>query len=118
MEQCADHVDFQLSNETTRINYLLDAIECSDAPLQAKMTHYKNDQAHIISFDSTAAPIISYDPLAKKLKAGIKTPTQIYVTEATSLNETKAGFEQTDVELRWHTKKQYKDLSKAQSKIK
>ena len=26
MEKCAEHVDFQLPNETTRVTYLLDAI--------------------------------------------------------------------------------------------
>ena len=37
MQQCSAYFSFQLPNETTRVTYLLDAIHCSDPPLQAAM---------------------------------------------------------------------------------
>ena len=37
MNQCAEHVDYQLPNELTRVIYLLDAIENNDSPLKAAM---------------------------------------------------------------------------------
>jgi hypothetical protein len=44
MQQCADHVVFQLPNEHTRVTYLLDDIQCNDAaPLQAAMALVRND---------------------------------------------------------------------------
>ena len=44
MEQCAEHVAFQLPNERTRVAYLLDGIQCNDAPLQADPAQDARDQ--------------------------------------------------------------------------
>ena len=43
MQQCAVHVEFQLPNEYSRVSYLLDAIETTDASLQAAMALVQND---------------------------------------------------------------------------
>ena len=43
MQQCAVHVEFQLPNEYSRVSYLLDAIETTDASLQAAMALVRND---------------------------------------------------------------------------
>ena len=37
MQQCAEHVDFQLPNQNSRVGFLLDGIETTDASLQAVM---------------------------------------------------------------------------------
>ena len=62
----------------------------------------------MIYFESTAATILPHDLVSKKQKSGIKTLTQIYATEAATVNETKPGFVKTGVEMRWYTKKEYK----------
>ena len=33
MQQCADHVEYQLPNEHTQVGYLLEGIVCPDASL-------------------------------------------------------------------------------------
>ena len=43
MTQCSEHVAFQLPNENTRVTYLLDAIQSTDAQLQAAMALVSND---------------------------------------------------------------------------
>ena len=42
MVACAEHVQYQLPNEHTRVGYLFDAIECNDPALQVVMAN--NDQ--------------------------------------------------------------------------
>ena len=37
MQQCAEHIAYQLPNELTRVGYLLEGIQCSDPGLQAAM---------------------------------------------------------------------------------
>jgi hypothetical protein len=44
MQAAAEHVTYQLLNEHSRVGYLLDAIQCSDAGLQAAMASIKTDQ--------------------------------------------------------------------------
>ena len=43
MQQCADHVEYQLLNEHTRVGYLLEGIVCSDAGLQAALASIRTD---------------------------------------------------------------------------
>ena len=44
MHQCAEHINNQFPNETTRVGYLLDAIETSDSALQDAMALVRNDR--------------------------------------------------------------------------
>ena len=46
MQQCAIHVEFQLLNEYSRVGYLLDEIETTDASLQSEMDLVRNDDDH------------------------------------------------------------------------
>ena len=69
MQACSQHVAFQLPNEHTRVRYLLNAIECSDAPLQAAMAHIKQDAATTgarNNFEKAAALLLPKDPVVKK----------------------------------------------------
>ena len=43
MSACAEHVQYQLPNEYSRVGFLLDAIQCADAGLQAAMASVKTD---------------------------------------------------------------------------
>jgi hypothetical protein len=44
MQAAAEHVMYQIPNSHSRVGYLLDAIQCSDAGLQAAMANIKTDQ--------------------------------------------------------------------------
>ena len=106
MVQCAEHVQFQLPNEYTRVGYLLDAIECSDAPLQAAMALVRNDTAATgkrNDFESAAAFLLPHDPVAKKRQT--KRPhADIASVETTKM---KSGIGSTGVEFRYHTYAEY-----------
>ena len=43
MPACAEHVQYQLPNEHSRVGFLIDAIQCADAGLQAAMASVKTD---------------------------------------------------------------------------
>ena len=43
MSACAEHVQYQLPNECSRVGFLIDAIQCADAGLQATMASVKTD---------------------------------------------------------------------------
>ena len=69
MLQCAEHVTYQLPNEYTRVTYLLDAIETSDAALQAAIALCRNDTGPTgkrSDFEATAAFMLPHDPVARK----------------------------------------------------
>ena len=64
MQAAAKHVMYQLPNEhISRVGYLLDAIQCNDAGLQAAMASIKTDQAangmHN-SFEASATYLLPY----------------------------------------------------------
>ena len=43
MQQCAEHIAYQLPNELTRVGYLLEGIQCPDPGLQAAMASMQTD---------------------------------------------------------------------------
>eukprot|EP00957_Ditylum_brightwellii_P192352 14643064-Ditylum_brightwellii.AAC.1 len=69
MEQCVKHVDHQLPNQKTRVDYLMNGIECGDPELQAATTLVKNDDAadgKMHDFEKAASFIIPANPVARR----------------------------------------------------
>lgn len=115
LSQCAEHINYQLPNESTRVTHLLDNIECGDAPLQAAMALVRNDTAttgKMNDFEATASFILPHCPVAKKRQTPHKRP-QAEIS-STNLNPSKPRVGTTGVELRFHTKAEYRNLRKDQ----
>ena len=75
MEQCAQHVDYQLPNEHSRVGYLLTGIENNDPGLQAAMAAVRTNKdpgGMQNDFEACVAHIVPYCPVAKKKTAGAK----------------------------------------------
>ena len=75
MQASAEHVQYQLPNEHSRVGFLLEAIQCSDPGLQAAMASIKTDngpEGMRNNFEATAAHLLPYDPVAKKRSNGQK----------------------------------------------
>lgn len=111
MTQCATHVNYQLPNENTRVTYLLDAIDCADAPLQAAMALVRNDtepHGKMNDFEATAAFILPHDPVAKKRSTAKRPHAEVSATTM------KSGIGKTGVPLRWHTSEEYAKLPRDQ----
>ena len=113
MLACAEHVQYQLPNEHSHIGFLLDAIKCADAGLQATVASVKTDNGlngMRNNFEQAAAHLLPYDPVAKKRATGIKHGSAlISLTEAKSepiatiaANDTKPSIGKTGVHLHYH----------------
>ena len=130
MSQCAVHIPFQLPNEQTRVTYLLDAIECSDAALQAAMALVRNDAGpagKMNDFEAAAAFIVPHDPVAKKRQANPKRPfadvshadgeeeeADVNAVEGQDEPAIRTGIGRTGVELRFHKQDEYIKLTDEQ----
>jgi hypothetical protein len=121
MHQCSQHVDFQLPNEHTRVGYLLDAIQTSDAGLQAAIAQIKTDDnptGKRNSFESTASYLLPYDPVARKRQLTGKRDHDATISdvsvEVSAGFGSKPGIGKSGVHLRYHTKAEYSKLSSDQ----
>jgi hypothetical protein len=67
LTQCADHVNYQLPNEISRVTYLLDGLESMHPPLQASMALVRNDvNGKMNDFEATASFLMPHDPVANR----------------------------------------------------
>ena len=70
MQECAQHVPYQLTNAQTRVTNLLNNIHCDNAPLQAAMALVHNDMtdtgtvlAIMNDFEAAVSFIIPHNPV-------------------------------------------------------
>ena len=69
MSACAEHLQYQLPNECSRVGFLIDAIQCANAGLQAAMASVKMDNGLNglqNSFERAVSHLLPYNPVAKK----------------------------------------------------
>ena len=119
MQASAEHVQYQLPNEHSRVGYLLEAIQCSDPRLQAAMASIKTDNGPEDirnNFEATAAHLLSYDPVAKKRSSGCKgSSTQISsFMEVSDATTKKPSIGKTGVHLCYHKNSEYRTLNQEQ----
>ena len=124
MEQCAEHVDYQLPNQHTRVRYIMDAIQCNDAELQASLAAVRKDDALPTSmrnhFENAVTFLLPSDPVAKKRKSnndGSRTYANVSSAagvEVSSAMGTKPNAGKSGVELRYYKKKEYATLTNDQ----
>ena len=122
----AEHVTYQLPNEHSRVGYLLDAIQCSDAGLQAAMASVKTDQSINglrNDFEAAATHMLPCDPVQKKRvdhetkrgPADISDATGEEAYVNVSSFGTKKGNRSSGVPLlRYHKKEEYDLVNKGQ----
>jgi hypothetical protein len=121
MQACAQHVQYQLPNEHSRVGFLLDAIQCSDAGLQAAMASVRTDngpQGMRNNFETTASHLLPYDPVARKRIATHKRDNLLISGvegEVSAFNMTKKqSIGKTGVHFRFYKKPEYDKLSDEQ----
>ena len=133
MQQCAEHIAYQLPNELTKVGYLLEGIQCSDPGLQAAMASVRMDDGinrMRSDFEKAAAHLLPYDPIARKQTAGMKRPaanisdtwgihganaSAIEVSKATT-KDGKVSIGKTGIHLRYHMNSEYREFSTAQKR--
>lgn len=122
LQRCAEHVPHQLPNERTRVIHLIDAIQTSDAPLQAALARIKSDDGvdgMMNHFENASAYLLQFDPVAKKRKQGAGHGRQQQIS-GVNQDHDDGGFEmkpnkgKTGVELRYYSFDDYERLSNSQ----
>ena len=119
MQASAEHVQYQLPNEHSRVGFLLKVIQCSDPGLQAAMVSIKTDngpEGMRNNFEATAAHLLPYDPVAKKRSSGQKRGSaQISsVMDPSPTTTKKPSIEKTGVHLCYYKIGEYRNLTNEQ----
>ena len=121
MQTSAEHVQYQLPNEHSRVRFLLEAIQCSDPGLQAAMASIKTDkglEGMRNNFEATAAHLLPYDPVAKKRSSGQKRGSaqisSVMDTSNATMKKTRIG--KTGIHLHFYSYKtgEYRNLTREQ----
>ena len=98
------------------MTYLLDAIECNDHALQASIALVRNDDGptgKMSDFEKTASFLLPNCPVSKKRnQSGAKRSFGATVSEIDAKTIRTGVGKATGVALRFHTKKEYAQLSK------
>ena len=123
MQACAEHIQYQLPNRHSQVGFLLDAIQTSDAGLQAAMASIRTDDGPDgmrNDFEQSAAHLLPYDLVAKKHAAGSSKRGSAEVSavsyEATDVAAfgTKPAIGKSGVHFRYYDKSEYSKLTKEQ----
>ena len=116
-------IQYQLPNGHSRVGFLLDAIQTSDAGLQAAMASIRTDDGPDgmrNDFEQSAAHLLPYDPVAKKHAAGSSKRGSAEVlavsfeTTDVAAFGTKPGIGKSGVHFRYYDKSEYSKLMKEQ----
>ncbi len=131
MSQCAQHVEFQLPNEYTRVGYLLTAIQTSDPKLQAAIAVVESDTGaggKRSDFEATASYLLPKDPVELRQRSANKGRTAgANISSVDVMDEpnaepganvaafgAKPGRGKTGVHLRYYKFDEYKKLTPEQ----
>ena len=68
MQASAEHVQYQLPNEHSRVGFLLEAIQCSDPGLQAAMASIKTDNGLEGMRNNLRPQLLTYCPMTQLIK--------------------------------------------------
>ena len=116
MQASAEHVQYQVPNEHSRVGFLLEAIQCSDPGLQDAMASIKTDnglEGMRNNFEATAAHLLPYDPVAKKRSGGQKRgAAQISsVMDPSPTTTKKPSIGKTEVHFHYYKTGEYRNLT-------
>ena len=123
MQACAEHIQYQLPNGHSQVGFLLDAIQTSDAGLQAAMASIRTDDGPDgmrNDFEQSAAHLLPYDPVAKKHAAGsskrgsAEVSAVSFETTDVAAFGTKPGIGKSGVHFHYYDKSEYSKLTKEQ----
>ena len=119
MQASAEHVQYQLPNEHSRVGFLLEAIQCSDPGLQAAMASIKTDngpEGMRNNFEATAAHLLPYDPVANQRSSGQKRGSaQISsVMDPSPTSTKKPSIGKTGVHLHYFKTGEYRNVTNGQ----
>ena len=114
MRAAVGHVNFQLPNEHTWVGYLINAIECNDAKLQAAIANIKNNKAgKRVDFEAAVMFLLPTCLVTQKLQKTYKrgvSEISLTTTKGSSFGS-KSGIGERGVQFRYYKPNEYKKLT-------
>ena len=112
ISECAANIPVSVPNQSQRVEFLIDSINCQDAGLQAALSLIRNSTQLRNDFEGAANALIEVDPFKKSQSAAAKAQREAQI----SAIDYGAGRGATGVDLRWHPKSEFCKLTKEQQK--
>lgn len=108
LRECSAHIGNAVPNTPQRVEYILESITSQDSSLQAAMGNIRADTNGLRSdFEGACSHIIEVDPYNRSTKPSKDRNPKV---SGTSLG----GRGNSGVDLRWHTRQEFRDLSSDQ----
>ena len=120
LQRCQEHVNCQLPDERSRVQYLLDNIQVEDSNVKAALSSVRmDDTANGMrnNFEATVAFLLPTDPVDKKKSKGNKRHiAEVSAIDAggKGLGSHKSGRGKSGVEFRYYKPSEFKKLNQAQ----
>ena len=130
LQECAKHVNYQLPTERDRVKFLVEAIKCSDAGMQAAISTVRSTAEMKSDFSKAAAHLMIYDPVAaRRANKTVRAPATVAATlvagdpgdtmadedeivEVSSATQgKKPAIGKTGVQFRYYKREEFKQLT-------
>ena len=109
IQDCSQHIQAAVPDASQRVEYLIDSIICNDSTLQASIGLIRSNVNNMRDdFESAANALIEVDPYTRARRVKPNSTAQVSSVDFNS------GRGDTGVDLRWHTPKEFKDLTQEQ----
>ena len=111
LKDCSTHITVAVPDPAQRVEYLIDSISCNDTALQAAIGLVRANTNNMRNdFEAAASALIEVDPYRKSQRNGTGNGRGAQI----SAIDFGAGRGSTGVDLRWHPKKEFRNLSDEQ----
>ena len=111
LRECNSHINNQIPDESQRVEYLLDSISNQDSALQAAIGNIRADSNGMRSqFENSSAHMLEVDPYRRAARNQGKPDKTAQISDA----RFTAGRGDSGVDLRWHPRREFLDLSQSQ----
>jgi len=116
LEEAVLHVNIQLPNPQTRVQYLLENIDNNDPDLRAFISSIRINTYNMRDdFEKYFAFLLTVGPFVKNISSSIRKPRLTNVSSKFSSSTLKNSSDSnTGVDFLWHTPKEYMKLSNVQ----
>ena len=109
LNDCANHITVATPDQSQRVEYLIDSINCADSTLQASIGLIRSNVNNMREdFELAANALIEVDPYRRSQRQPGKPTAQISAIDFSS------GRGDSGVDLRWHTPQEFKALNQDQ----
>ena len=114
LERCAENVATQLPDERTRVQYIMDNIQCNDAGVKAAIESIRVDDTPTGLRNNFEAAVVHLQPCCPVGKKNRNSTKRGLAEISAASGSLKSGSGGTGVEYRYYTTKEYNKLSKEQ----